>query len=202
MFFPDPVFTDTYTEHVHASHGFRMHEPPEFRFCPVCGGTLGTYILKPAEPSRLVCSSCEFVFYQDPKLAACSIVEVGGRIVLLQRGIEPQKGKWVLPGGFVDRGEEVQAAAIRETEEECGIRTRIKDLLGIYSYPGGIVVVVAFVAEYLSGKLAAVDESLDMMLVRPEEIPWDLLAFPSTIDALKDYVARWMNVEHRTPDTK
>lgn len=166
-----------------------MHEPPEFRFCPVCGGSLRSLILRPGEPTRLVCSSCEFVFYQDPKLAACSIVEVDGRIVLLKRAIEPQKGKWVIPGGFVDRGEEVRAAAMRETEEECGIRTRIKDLLGIYSYPGTLVVVVVFVAEYLSGKAAAADESLEMMLARTEEIPWDLLAFQSTVDALKDYVA-------------
>lgn len=155
-----------------------------------------TLILKPGEPSRLVCSSCGFVFYQDPKLAACSIVEVERRIVLLQRGVEPQKGKWVLPGGFVDRGEEVKAAAMRETVEECGIRTRIKDLLGIYSYPGRLVVVVVFIAEYLSGQLSVDDESLEMRLYSPEEIPWDDLAFPSTVDALKDYVARKMKVEH------
>jgi ADP-ribose pyrophosphatase YjhB (NUDIX family) len=166
-----------------------MNELPEFRFCPVCGGRLSSLVLKVGEPHRLVCSSCEFVFYQDPKLAACSIVEVGRRIVLLQRGVEPQKGKWVIPGGFVDRGEEVRSAAIRETEEECGIRTRIKELVGIYSYPGTIVVVVVFAAEYLSGELSARDESLDMRLVRPEEIPWDELAFPSTVDALRDYVS-------------
>lgn len=167
-----------------------MHILPEFKFCPVCGGRLGSHLLKVGEPSRLVCSSCKFVFYQDPKLAACSIVEVDRRIVLLQRGIDPQKGKWVIPGGFVDRGEEVKTAAMRETEEECGIRTRIKDLLGIYSYPGKLVVVVVFIAEYLSGNLAAVDESLDLRLAAPEGIPWDDLAFQSTVDALKDYVAR------------
>ncbi len=130
------------------------------------------------------------MFYQDPKLAACSIVEINGRIVLLQRGVQPEKGKWVIPGGFVDRGEEVKAAAIRETEEECGIKTRIKDLLGIYSYPGRLVVVTVYVAEYLSGELKAADESLSMRLVLPEEIPWDELAFPSTVDALKDYIDR------------
>jgi 8-oxo-dGTP diphosphatase len=180
-----------------------MNELPEFKFCPVCGGDLGSSVLKSGEPARLLCSSCGFVFYQDPKLAACSIVEVESRIVLLQRGIQPQKGKWVIPGGFVDRGEEVKAAAIRETEEECGIRTRIKDLLGIYSYPGTLVVVVVFVAEYLSGKIAARDESLDMRLAAPEEIPWDELAFQSTTDALKDYVAKKMrNVEHPTSNVQ
>ncbi len=167
-----------------------MNELPEFKFCPVCGGSLELRLLKRGEPSRLVCSSCRFVFYQDPKLAACSIVEVERKIVLLQRGVEPQKGKWVIPGGFVDRGEEVKAAAIRETEEECGIKTRVKDLLGIYSYPGRLVAVVVFIAEYLSGRLAAADESLAMRLCGPQEIPWDELAFPSTVDALKDYVAR------------
>jgi ADP-ribose pyrophosphatase YjhB (NUDIX family) len=167
-----------------------MNTVPEFKFCPVCGGSLESSVLKSGEPARLVCSSCGFVFYQDPKLAACSVVEVGGRIVLLQRSIEPRKGKWVMPGGFVDRGEEVAAAAMRETEEECGIKTRIKDLLGIYSYPGSVVVVSVYVAEYVSGPLRAGDESMDMMLVTPEEIPWDDLAFPSTVDALKEYVAR------------
>jgi 8-oxo-dGTP diphosphatase len=167
-----------------------MNFIPEFRFCPVCAGELRSLVVKPGEPARLVCSSCGFVFYQDPKLAACSVVEVDGKIVLLQRGIEPQKGMWVIPGGFVDRGEEVEAAAIRETEEECGIKTRIKGLLGVYSYPGRLVVVIAYMAEYLSGNLSALDESMDMRLVPPDRIPWDDLAFPSTVDALKDYVGR------------
>jgi len=175
-----------------------MNSEPEYQFCPVCGGRLISSVLKSGEPPRLVCSSCGFVFYKDPKVAACSVVEVEGRIVLLQRSVQPQKGKWVMPGGFVDRGEEVKAAAMRETEEECGIKTRIKDLLGVYSYPDRIVVVVAYIAEYVSGPLRAADESMDMMLVTPEEIPWNELAFPSTTDALKDYMAKMMSIEHRT----
>jgi 8-oxo-dGTP diphosphatase len=165
-----------------------MDIQPEFRFCPVCGGGLGSLVLKESEPARLVCASCEFVFYQDPKVAACSIVEHDHRIVLLQRAINPQKGKWVIPGGFVDRGEEVVAAALRETEEECGIKTRIKNLQGVYSYTGRPVVVVVYVAEHLSGDLIVGDESMAMKLVSPEKIPWEDLAFPSTVDALRDYV--------------
>jgi len=172
-----------------------MNYLPEFRFCPVCAGELRSLVIKNGEPERLVCSSCKFVFYQDPKLAACSIVEVKGKIVLLQRAIDPQKGMWVVPGGFVDRGEEVHAAALRETEEECGIKTRLKELLGVYSYPGKVVVVMVYVAEYLSGNLAARDESMDLKLVSPDQIPWDDLAFQSTVDALKEYVKR---KEHST----
>ena len=164
-----------------------MHQNHVFRYCPVCGADLRSVTLKAHEPMRLVCAACDFIFYLDPKLAALSVVEMDGEIVLLKRGIEPQRGKWVLPGGFVDRGEEVKAAAIRETEEECGVRTRIKDLLGVYSYPGVVVVIVAYLAEYLSGNLIAGDETEAVRLIRPREIPWDDLAFQSTIDALKDY---------------
>lgn len=167
-----------------------MQEDVEFRHCPVCGGALRAKTLKPEEPDRLVCSKCDFVFYLDPKVVACSVVEMDGRIVLLKRAIDPQKGKWVLPGGYVDRGEEVKAAAVRETEEECGLKIRTKDLLGLYSYPGRISVVIVYVAEPSGGKLIVGDETAEVGLYSPESIPWDELAFQSTIDALKDYLKK------------
>ena len=164
-----------------------QHEDVEFRFCPVCGAPLKSVILKDKEPARLVCTQCQFVFYQDPKLVACAIVEMDGRVVLLRRGIQPQKGKWVIPGGYVDRGEAVEAAALRETQEECGLEIRIKGLLGVYSYPDRLAAVVVYLADYVSGTLMADDESLEAGLFRPDEIPWDDLAFQSTVDALRDY---------------
>lgn len=163
------------------------HHEPAFRYCPVCGGELNTVTLKQTEPRRLVCSRCRFVFYLDPKVVACSILHVGGRIVLLERGIEPQKGRWVMPGGYVDRGEEVAAAAVRETREECGLDIRIQDLVGVYSYPASTQVVVVYTAESLGGKLVAGDETTEAGLFLPGEIPWDQLAFQSTTDALRDY---------------
>ncbi|MDF1591387.1 MAG: NUDIX hydrolase, partial [Desulfobacterales bacterium] len=89
-----------------------------YRFCPRCGGQFLLKRVKPGEPKRLVCASCEFIFYLDPKIAACAIVEIEAQIVLLQRGIPPEFGKWVIPGGFVDLGEPVPVAAVRETWEE------------------------------------------------------------------------------------
>jgi ADP-ribose pyrophosphatase YjhB (NUDIX family) len=176
-----------------------MHHDYIFRFCPVCGAPLETTRLKMNDPPRLICSECEFVFYLDPKLVACSIVEVKNKIVLLKRGIEPEKGKWVIPGGYVDRGEEVVAAALREAKEECGIDIRIKNLQGVYSYHGWLEVVIVYVAEYLSGNLVAGDESVDMKLLSPSEIPWDKLAFRSTEDALRDYI-RIQGFEGRVKD--
>jgi ADP-ribose pyrophosphatase YjhB (NUDIX family) len=161
-----------------------------FSYCPVCGGRLETSKLKESEPSRLVCSTCDFVFYLDPKVVACTILEKEGEILLLRRAIDPQKGKWVMPGGYVDRGEEVHAAAIRETKEECGLEIHLRDLVGVYSYPGRLAVVVVYEAQYLSGSLIQGDESLEAGWFSPGRIPWDDLAFQSTADALKDYCNR------------
>ncbi len=174
-----------------------LHEDVEYRFCPVCGGRLKSVSLRSHEPERLVCSQCEFIFYQDPKLVACTIIEMDGKIVLLKRSIEPQKGKWVMPGGYVDRGEEVKAAAIREAEEECALNIRITELQGVYSYPAKLAVVVVYLAEALSGDLKAGDESDDVRLCLPDEIPWDELAFQSTSDALKDYCEKRIEREKK-----
>ena len=164
------------------------HENP-FKFCPQCSTELKSLNLKTNEPDRLVCPECGFVFYLDPKVVACSIVVLDRRIVLLKRSIEPAFGNWSMPGGHVDRGEGVEAAACRETREECGLIIRIKNLMGVYSYPGRVTVVIVYLAEVLSGGLAAGDETLEAGLFRQNEIPWDELAFPSTVDALKDYCA-------------
>ena len=163
------------------------HHKYDFRFCPVCGAKLESIQLKKHEPARLVCTECAFVFYLDPKLAACAIVEKDGKILLTKRDLRPRKGKWALPGGHVDRGEVVEKAAIRETEEECGIKARITGLLGLYSNAGQTVALAVYLAEFVSGKLAARDEIQEAVFLRPEEIPWDDLAFPDTVAALRDY---------------
>jgi len=160
---------------------------PEFRFCPVCGGKLSTLSLKAGEPERLVCTRCDFVFYQDPKVVACFIHEQDGKVLLLRRAIDPQKGLWVMPGGFVDRGEVVTRAAVRETLEECGLDTTLEGLVGVYSYPGKTEVIVVYKGQRVGGRLAPGDETSEVGLFTPGQIPWDEIAFQSTEDALKDY---------------
>jgi ADP-ribose pyrophosphatase YjhB (NUDIX family) len=168
----------------------------EYRFCPRCAGPLSARSLKDGEPDRLVCTGCEYVFYLDPKVAACTICMVDGGIVLLRRAIEPQLGKWVFPGGFVDRGEQVTDAAVRETLEEVNLRVGISGILDAYSFPGSPVVVIVYAAEVLGGDLAAGDESLEVRVFAPEELPWDELAFDSTRAALRDYVRRFFPRVH------
>ena len=163
----------------------------DFRFCPRCGGTLELRALKAGEPSRLVCAACGFVFYLDPKVAACAICLLEGGIVLLRRSIEPAAGKWVFPGGFVDRGEAVSAAAVRETLEEVNLKVSLMGILDVYSFPGSPVVVVVYAAEVAGGELKACDECDEVKVFPPEKIPWGELAFESTRVALRDYVRRF-----------
>jgi ADP-ribose pyrophosphatase YjhB (NUDIX family) len=107
---------------------------------------------------------------------------------LAQRAIAPAYGKWVFPGGYVDRGETLEAAALREVREESGLIVRLTRLLGVYSYPGNPVVVVAYTGEVTGGVLTPDAESLAIRTFPPAEIPWDQLAFPSTVQVLRDYL--------------
>ena len=164
------------------------HHPTDYRFCPRCGGALDLRSLKAGEPERLVCRACGFVFFLDPKVASGVVFPLNGEIVLVQRAIEPRYGKWVFPGGYVDRGESLEAAALREVQEECGLEVRLTRLLGAYSYPGNAVIVIVYAGEVTGGVLRTDDESLDARPFAPAEIPWDQLAFPSTAQALRDYL--------------
>lgn len=164
---------------------------PGYRFCPRCAGGLSSRVVKAGEPERLVCGACGFVFYLDPKVAACTICMWDGGIVLMKRAIEPQLGKWVFPGGFVDRGESVPAAAVRETREETNLKVSLTGILDVYSFPGSEVVVVVYAAEVTGGEPKACDECLEVRAFTPESIPWGELAFDSTRAALKDYIHRF-----------
>lgn len=159
-----------------------------YKFCPQCGGLLQKRLLKSGEPERLVCTACGFVFYIDPKLAAIALVPLDGGLVLVRRAIDPGYGLWVVPGGFVDAGEPVQEAVVRETLEETHLTVQVKRLFNVYSYRDHRTVVLAFLTEYLKGELAAGDETLEARVFRPQEIPWEKIAFNSTRDALREYL--------------
>jgi ADP-ribose pyrophosphatase YjhB (NUDIX family) len=165
---------------------------PPFRFCPVCGEPLEPRVLKLTEPKRLVCTSgsCRYVFYLDPKIAVGTVIRLdeGARIVLVRRAIEPGYGKWVFPGGYVDRGEEITLAAIREAREESGLDVRLDHLINIYSYAGRTPIVVVYAATCIGGDLAVDDEGLEARAFDVKALPWDELAFRSTREALRDYL--------------
>ena len=164
-----------------------------YRFCPRCAGLFERRRLKPGEPERLVCTKCGFVFYLDPKIAVGTIIRIASaspeRLVLVRRAIEPGYGKWVFPGGYVDRGEPLLTAAVREAREECGLDVRIDGLVNIYSYAGRAPVIVVYAATAIGGTLCADDECLETAEFQSGTIPWNDLAFRSTHEGLRDYLA-------------
>lgn len=160
-----------------------------YRFCPTCAGPLEPRLLKKGDPERLVCTRCGQILYLDPKLAVGTIIRAADeRLVLVRRAIEPGYGLWVFPGGYVDRGEEVRAAAIREAREEAGLEVRLDGLLNIYSYAPRSLIVIVYAATAIGGELCADEECLEAGLFTPEQIPWAELAFHSTRQALREYL--------------
>jgi ADP-ribose pyrophosphatase YjhB (NUDIX family) len=158
-------------------------------FCAHCGGRLVVRSLKPTERPRPVCTACGVVVYLDPKVAVGTIIPHEDGIVLLKRAINPGYGKWVFPGGFVDRGESLEDAAAREAWEEVGLRVETERLVGVYSYPDYPVVILVYQARVIGGILKAGDEALEAKTFTAEALPWDDLAFESTRHALRAYAS-------------
>ena len=160
-----------------------------YLFCPQCGGRLAPRVVKQGEPARPVCGGCGHIVYLDPKVAVGTIIRnAAGEIALVRRSIEPGYGKWVFPGGYVDRGEELHAAAVREALEEANLRIRIDGLLDLYSYAEQTTIIIVYAATAVGGALRADDESLEAAWFKPDDLPWPALAFQSTDDALRAYL--------------
>ncbi len=122
-------------------------------------------------------------------MAVGTICRQGDGLILMRRAIGPGYGKWVFPGGYVDRGETLMDAARREALEEINAEIRIRYLVDAYSYEGSPVVVIVYAADVIGGELRGGDEALEIGTFRAGEIPWDELAFRSTREGLRDYLA-------------
>lgn len=171
-----------------------------YRYCPQCGGGLERRLLKSSDPHRLVCTVCGFIFYLDPKVAVGTIITVPGEgIVMVRRAIDPGLGRWVFPGGYVDRGELVEEAAKREALEEAGLVIELQGLVNIYSYSSHSPIIIVYAATAIGGTLAPDEESSEIALFTPDAIPWDGLAFRSTEEALRHYFA---GVIHKVPPVR
>ena len=137
---------------------------------------------------RLVCQQCGFINYENPKLVVGSVVtDPDDRILICKRAIEPQRGLWTIPAGFMELHESPEQGAAREAMEEACAKIQIRDMLAVYTIKHISQVQIMFRAKLLSPDIAAGPESLDVDLVKWEDIPWKELAFPSVHWALKQF---------------
>ena len=164
---------------------------PLVRFCSRCGGELRFGPIEGEERDRLACSVCDFVFYGNPRLVVTTLpITDRGQVMLIRRGIPPGFNLWAQPGGFLEIDETVLEAAVRETLEETGLLVEPGALDGLYSRVQAAVVVVAYEARIVSGVPIATRESLETRPFAPEEIPWQEIAFETSVRALRDWAAR------------
>jgi ADP-ribose pyrophosphatase YjhB (NUDIX family) len=157
-------------------------------FCSQCGARVTLRIPPGDNLPRYVCDACATIHYQNPKLVVGCVPEYDGQIVLCRRAIEPRLGFWTVPAGFYENDETLQQAAARESREEALIDVQIGSLLCIAHVLYAHQVHVFFRGRMRSAGHGAGVESLETKLLRPEDIPWSELAFPSTEFALRRYL--------------
>jgi ADP-ribose pyrophosphatase YjhB (NUDIX family) len=160
----------------------------EVKFCLRCGGSLFWTMVRSEGCRRLVCRKCRFIAYQNPNVVVATLPVKKGKIYLLRRDIEPGFGLWTFPGGYMELGESSEQAAIRETREEICTRVKITGLHNVYSYKDAGIVTVVYRADVLGPEPKPGVESQCVQAFRPEEIPWEELAFRSTFHALRDWI--------------
>lgn len=133
---------------------------------------------------RHVCSVCGHIHYANPKIVVSTVCSLGGRILLCRRAIEPRRGYWAVPGGYLESGETSQAGALREAWEEARARIEIDRLLAVYDLPHAGQVQLVYRGALLDAAVSPGDESLETALFSWDEIPWRELAFPTVKWAL------------------
>jgi ADP-ribose pyrophosphatase YjhB (NUDIX family) len=156
-------------------------------FCPSCGARVVRRIPEGDHLPRFVCAACQTIHYQNPKLVAGCVPESGGRILLCRRAIEPRRGYWTVPAGFMENGETLQQAAARECHEEALARVGIEDPCAIVHVLHAHQVHVLFRAVLEGASFGVGVESLEVGLYEECDIPWPDIAFPSIEFTLRRY---------------
>lgn len=159
--------------------------------CSRCGAPLRLGMVPGEDRERLACDACGYVAYVNPRLVVtCLPVTAAGEVMLLRRGIEPGRGLWAQPGGFMEIDETVHEGAIRETLEETGLLVEPGAIVGLYTRPEAAIVVIAFEARIIGGTPTPTPEALEVRPFPPEAIPWPEIAFRTSEWALRDWIRR------------
>ena len=162
-------------------------------FCSECGQAIVKAIPAGDNRERYVCRGCGTIHYQNPRIVAGCVPEYQDAILLCKRAIEPRSGYWTVPAGFMELGETVADAAIRETLEEAEARVEIGALIAVVDVVQAKQVHMFFAGALRKPKFGVGEETLATDLFMADKIPWDDIAFPSVRIALKQFLRNRSN---------
>jgi len=160
------------------------------KFCSQCGSDQLKWEI-PADDNRarFICDNCGTIHYQNPKMVVGTLPIFEDKILLCKRAIEPRIGYWGLPAGYLEMGETLEGGAFRETVEESGAKIKITRLHAVYNIPRISQIYFFYLAEMEDASLDIGPETLEAALFKPEDIPYQEMAFPSSTFAIKQYLA-------------
>lgn len=164
-----------------------------FQYCMICGSKMRTVFLD--HRIREQCPSCGWVYYPQLKVGAGVLIEQNDAVLLVRRAIEPWKGLWCLPAGYVEADETPQAAAERETREETGLIVQVGGLTAVYPFnddPRGNGLLILYQAEIFGGTLQCSDEASECGYFFATELPTEIAGMAHK-QALADWVRGKVN---------
>ena len=166
-----------------------MLDSPNFRFCPMCGSAI--VLEQPAEDVRVreVCPHCGYIHYVNPIPVVGTVPVCGEKILLCRRAIEPRKGYWTLPAGFMEAHETLEQGARRETLEETGELVRMGPILTLIDVPDASQIHVFFISFVDALTAQPGPETLEQRLFSEDEIPWDEISFTTVRTTLEHFFA-------------
>jgi ADP-ribose pyrophosphatase YjhB (NUDIX family) len=159
------------------------------KFCSACSAPVVSKVPPGDSLPRYVCTACDTIHYQNPRMIVGCVVEWEDKILLCRRAIEPRHGMWTVPAGFMENGETLAQGAARETLEEANARVEMGPLYAIYNIPHINQVYILFRARMLDLDFKAGAETLEVRLCAESEIPWNEIAFATVRNTLHHYYA-------------
>jgi len=167
-----------------------MIRPPA-KHCRNCGTAVDLRLPDDGDTKmRAVCPACHTVHYDNPLNVVGTVPawgDSGEQVLLCKRNIEPRKGKWTLPAGFMELGETLAEGALRETDEEAGAQITMGELFTLMNVPRVGQVHFYYRARLLSDRFQPGIETMEARLFSEADIPWDELAFRTVRETLERY---------------